>query len=289
MPRGRPRLAFLEGPSIRRPKVASREGIDHRPDFLSGMSPASIRYIDGLRKWRGKAKPLSDVEQRILDACLWLESLTGKPRNKTAIVAALANIPHTGSASDWMTILKKRAFVEFEDLTIRLRVSGRSNANPPGATPTIEALHARIVENQWGPYRRGLKALIERYPLTYSRAEFAAAADIQAESFSLDHSIKSLLRQGLIKYTADYNLTASAALFPATVKTDSTPSIGMPVKALAPLFGMTPRAIRSAIGTGVFPIPTYLDQGRRYADRQVVKDYFAAKQAASSAALADAT
>jgi hypothetical protein len=131
------------------------------------MSPASIRYIDGLRKWRGKAKPLSDVEQRILDACLW--------------------------------------------------------------------------------------------------------------------------RQGLIKYTADYKLTASAALFPATVKTDSTPSIGMPVKALAPLFGMTPRAIRSAIGTGVFPIPTYLDQGRRYADRQVVKDYFAAKQAASSAALADAT
>jgi hypothetical protein len=89
----------------------------------------------------------------------------------------------------------------------------------------------------------------------------------------------------LIKYTTDYRLIASAALFPAKAIEVLPPSLGMSVKELAPLFGLTPRAIRSAIGACVFPIPTYLKDGRRYADRQVVKDYFAAKHAESAAAL----
>jgi hypothetical protein len=187
-----------------------------------------------------------------------------------------------------MRILQKRGHVSFEDLSIKLLSSGRAIAKHPSAAPTIEELHSLVVANQWGPYQRGLKALIERYPNAYTRTEFAAAADIPLESFSLDHAIRSLLRQRLIKHTEDYRLIASAALFPAKAIGESVPSLGMSVRALAPLFGLTPRAIRSAIGTGLFPIQTYLSDGRRYADRQVVKDYFAAKHAESSAALADA-
>jgi hypothetical protein len=285
---GRPKLVSLEGASVRRPKVMGREGIEHRPEFVAGMLPASVRYLDGLRKSpRGKQKPVCAIEQRILDACLWLEGFTGKPRNIAAIVAALANLPHAANASDWMTILHKRLLVNFEDLTISLRGSGRAKANPPSATPTIEELHSLVVAHQWGPYQRGLKALIGRYPQTYTRAELAVAADIELESFSLDHTIKSLLRQRLVKLTADYRLTASPALFPTMAKTESMPSLGMTVKELAPLFGLTHRAVRSAIGTGVFPVPTYLDgDRRRYADPQVVKAHFAAKHAESSAALA---
>src|ERR1700731_2882903 len=129
MGRGRPRLVSLEGAAARRPKVVSREGVEHRPEFIAGMLPASVRYLAGLRKWRGKLKPLCDAEQRILDACLFIETLTGKPRNNAAIVAALANLPHADNASDWMTILKKRGLVDFEDLTIKLRESGRAKAN----------------------------------------------------------------------------------------------------------------------------------------------------------------
>ena len=253
------------------------------------MLPQSVRYLDGLRKWRGKLKPLCDAEQRIIDACLFIETLTGKPRNNAAIVAALASLPHAANSSDWMKILGKRGLVDFEDLTIKLRESGRAKANHPSTAPTIAELHRLIVANQWGPYQRGLKALIERYPQAYTRAELAAAADIDLESFSLDHTIKSLLRQRLVKLTADCRLIASLALFPTIAKAESIPSLGMPVRALAPLFGLTPRAIRSAIGAGVFPIPTYLDGDRRYADPQIVKDYFASKHAESSAALASMT
>jgi hypothetical protein len=282
---GRPKLVSLEGASIRRPKVVSREGIVHRPDFVSGMLPASVRYLDSLRRSsRGKLK-LCDAEQRIIDACLWLETLTGKTRNKAAIVAALANLPHAANASDWMTILHRRGHVNFEDLTIMLRGAGRAKANLPSTAPTVAELHRIAIGNQWGLYSRALKALIDHYPETYSRAELATIADISPESFAHDHAIKSLLRQRLIKYAADYRLIASAALFPPKAIEVSTPSPGMPVKALAPLFGLTPRAIRSAIGAGLFPIQTYLSDGRRYADRQVVKDYFAAKHAESSAAL----
>jgi hypothetical protein len=281
---GRPKLISLEGESRRRPKVASREGVAQRPEFVSGMLPSSLRYLDSLRKSpRGKSKTLCEPEQQIIDACLWLETLTGKQRNRASIVAALANLPH--SASDWMTILKKRGLVEFDDLNIKLRSAGRSVANRPSAAPTIEELHRIAIAGQWGPYQRGLKALVERYPNAYTRAEFAAAADISLESFSLDHAIRSLLRQRLIKHTEDFRLIASEALFPAKSAEVSTPTLGMPVKELAPLFGQTPRAIRSAIGAGVFPIPTYLRNDRRYADRQVVKDYFAVKHAESSAAL----
>jgi hypothetical protein len=283
---GRPKLVSLEGASIRRPKVVSLEGIVHRPDFVSGMLPASVRYLDSLRKSpRGKSKPLAAAEQRILDACCWMEGLTGKPHNDAAIVAALAKVPHAANASDWMRILQKRGHVSFEDLSIKLLSSGRAIAKHPSTAPTIDELHSLVVANQWGPYQRGIKTLIERYPQAYTRAEFAAAADIPLESFSLDHAIRSLLRQRLIKHTEDYRLIASAALFPAKAIGESVPSLGMPVRALAPLFGLTPRAIRSAIGAGLFPIPTYLSDGRRYADRQVVKDYFATKHAESSAAL----
>jgi hypothetical protein len=253
---------------------------------MDGMLPASVRYLNSLRKSsRGKLKPLCDAEQRIVDACLWIETLTGKPRNSAAIVAALANVPHAVNASDWMTILHKRGHFNFEDLSIKLLSSGRAMAKRPAATPTIETLHSLVVANQWGPYQRGLNALIGRYPDAYSRAEFAAAANIPLESFSLDHTIRNLLRQRLIKHTEDYRLIASAALFPAKAIGESMPSRGMPVKTLVPLFGLSRRAICSAIGAGVFPIPTYVDDGRRYADRQVVKAYFAAKHAESSAAL----
>jgi hypothetical protein len=281
---GRPKLVSLEGAAIRRPKVISREGIVHRPEFVAGMLPASVRYLDGLRKLpRSKPKPLCDAEQRILDASLWMETLTGKPRNRAAIVAALANVPHATNASDWMKILKKRGLVEFEDLDIKLRSSGRAKANHPSTAPTIAELHRIVIGNQWGSYTRALKAVIDRYPETYSRAELATIADITPESFAHAHAIRSLTRQGLIKYTEDYRLIASAALFPTRAKAESMPSLGMPVSALAPLFGLTPRAIRSAIGAGLFPISTYLSDGRRYADQQAVKEYFAAKHAESSA------
>src|SRR5258708_5537004 len=259
MGRGRPRLVSLEGAAIRRPKVVSREGIVHRPEFVSGMLPSSVRYLDGLRKSpRGKSKLLCGPEQRILDACLWLETLTGKQRNRASIVSALANLAYAANASDWMTILHKRGHVVFEDLNIRLRSSGRCAANRPSAPPTINELHRLVVASQWGPYKRGLSSLIDRYPNAYTRAEFAAASDIPLESFSLDHAIRSLTRQGLIKYTADYRLSASAALFPPKAIEVSTPSPGMPVKALAPLSGLTPRAIPTPIAPVLFPFPPFL-------------------------------
>jgi hypothetical protein len=81
-------------------------------------------------------------------------------------------------------------------------------------------------------------------------------------------------------YDSGYRLVAVPALFPAkAAATEATSSSGIPIRALAPLFGMTPRAMRSAIGAGIFPIPTYLARDRRYADRQVVTDYFSVKHA----------
>jgi hypothetical protein len=79
---------------MRRPKVVSKEGVSMRPEFVKEMLPASVRFLDALRALpRGSSKPLTDEEQRILDAALWLESLTGKPFGNAAIVTALANVP----------------------------------------------------------------------------------------------------------------------------------------------------------------------------------------------------
>jgi hypothetical protein len=44
-------------------------------------------------------------------------------------------------------------------------------------------------------------------------------------------------------------------------------------EALSEVVGMTPASIRNAINAGTFPIPTYLEMNRRYADHQHVAQY----------------
>ncbi len=46
------------------------------------------------------------------------------------------------------------------------------------------------------------------------------------------------------------------------------------VEQLAVELGITPGAVRNQISARTFPIPTYQDQGRRWADAQHVAAYF---------------
>jgi len=63
-------------------------------------------------------------------------------------------------------------------------------------------------------------------------------------------------------------------------------SPGVPLKQLAPMFGLSLSGLNNAIGADRFPVPTFLSGGRRYADRQVVRDFFAARTAEGLAVLA---
>jgi len=46
------------------------------------------------------------------------------------------------------------------------------------------------------------------------------------------------------------------------------------VPELAEVLGLTPGAIRNQISAGTFPIPTYLDAGKRWADFRDVAKHF---------------
>jgi hypothetical protein len=71
------------------------------------------------------------------------------------------------------------------------------------------------------------------------------------------------------------------------VKTLTLPQ-GIPLKRLAPLFGLRLSGLRNAICAGRFPIPTYRHGRGRYAHRKVVEEHFAEKRAEGLATLADA-
>jgi hypothetical protein len=176
------------------------------------MSPAAARRVDALPK-HGKSSPLADEEQRIVDAILWLEALTGAKRCNASLVAALAGLNSPATAIDWFRVLHQRRAIEYEGLRMSLKKAGRMLANPIDGTPTLEELLRRVVAGQWGPYARALQSLIDRYPESYSRQEFAAAADIPIESFPFEHSIRSLLRQRLVKTSPAGMLSAADALF----------------------------------------------------------------------------
>jgi hypothetical protein len=196
----------------RRSKVVSSEGIAHIPANRTEMAPAAARRVVELRRSR-KASPLADEEQRIIDAAQWLESLTGKSKCYAPLVAALAGINCPTTVIDWFRVLDQRGAIAYEDMHIRMRKLGRKLANPPASMPTLEELHRRVVSGQWGPYARALQSLIDRYPESYTRQEFATAADIPFESFPFEHAIRSLLRQGLIKSSSAGILNAAAVLF----------------------------------------------------------------------------
>jgi hypothetical protein len=64
---------------------------------------------------------------------------------------------------------------------------------------------------------------------------------------------------------------------------------GVPLKKLAPQFGLSMSGIYTAISNGRFPIPTYRRGKGRYANPKVVKAYFAARRCEGLAALAGIT
>jgi hypothetical protein len=192
--------------------MQSRAGVAHIAANRTEMAPAAARRVAELRK-RGKSSPLAAEEQRIVDAIKWLEALTGKTQCNAPLVAALAGINSPTTAIDLFRILHQCHAIGYDGMNMRLRKSGRKFASPPASTPTLEELHRRVVANQWGPYARGLQSLIDRYPDAYTREQFATAADIPFESFPFEHSIRSLLRQGVIKSSPSGMLSAAAALF----------------------------------------------------------------------------
>lgn len=196
----------------KRSQKQSRAGVGHIPAARTELSPAAARRIAALPK-RGKSTALADEEQRIIDALLWLEALSGAKKFSASLIAALAGLNSAATAIDWFRVLDQRRAIACDGMRMSLKKMGRQFANPIDGTPTLEEMHQRVVAGQWGPYARALQSLINRYPESYSRQELAAAADIPFESFPFEHSISSLLRQRLIKASPAGMLSASDALF----------------------------------------------------------------------------
>jgi hypothetical protein len=199
-------------PIARRSQKQSCAGVGQLPAKRTEMAPAAARRVTALSRY-GKSSPLAHEEQRIIDAILWLESLTGNAKCNAFVVSALANINHPATAIDWFRILHQRRAIAYEGMHMRMGKLGRKIANPLDVTPTLAELHRRAVSNLWGPYARALQSLIDRYPDAYTRQELAVAADIPIESFPFEHSIRSLLRQGLIKTSPAGMLSAATVLF----------------------------------------------------------------------------
>ncbi len=145
--------------------------------------------------------PLTNPEQRILDAIAWLESIgIGEPE-QTA-VAFLAGYSFGGGAfNNPRGALRTKGLVEYVNGgAITLTDAGRRMAKIPEIPLTTEELHKKVFSILPGPESKLLKVLIEVYPSSISNQELAERAGYAPGGGAYNNPRGRLRSLGLIDY-----------------------------------------------------------------------------------------
>lgn len=147
------------------------------------------------------AGSLSGPEQRIVDAITWLESLGIESPNQTA-VAFLAGYTYGGGAfNNPRGSLRTKGLVEYVGSNqIRLTEDGRTKANYPNESLTVDELQRRVLERLPNPEQRILKVLLDVYPHSIAKDECANRAGYAPGAGAFNNPCGRLRSLGLIDY-----------------------------------------------------------------------------------------
>jgi hypothetical protein len=133
------------------------------------------------RPANGEASPISNSEQRIVDAIRWWNVL-GIPAPSHAQVAFIAGYSHkSGTWATYLSRLRSAGMIEGRGDLV-LTDEGGAVATEPAAPPTREALHAAVMNKIDAPLQRILSPLLNAYPDALSHQDCATMAGYSYQS-----------------------------------------------------------------------------------------------------------
>ena len=168
-----------------------------------------------------KTKPaldekLSRPQQRILDALATFAALGLADVARSNVAVWSRQSPKSGGFTNNLGALRSAGLVEYPTSgRVALTALGSSHAEPVEALMTLTQLHDAWCAYLSGPQERIVRALIEIYPDSLSRAELAEATEQSAGSGGYSNNLGALRSLGLVDYPQSGHVAATALLFPA--------------------------------------------------------------------------
>lgn len=157
---------------------------------------------------------LNGPQQRILNACAWLESI-GVKQPKQAAVAFLAGYTVGGGAfNNPRGALRQAGYIEYcSGDSMRLTDAGRTLAVVPEESLSTAQLQASVLQQLPGPEQKILQALLEAYPESVENDELARKAGYEPGGGAYNNPRGRLKSLGLISYPERGMVRAEDLLF----------------------------------------------------------------------------
>lgn len=197
-------------------KVGIEVSVSHRDSFHVEAKPRHVEpkprrepsIIDG--------EPITNPEQRILNAIAWLESTTRNEECNQVAVAFMAGYKYDcGGFNNPRGRLNQKGLVAYiPGEKIKLTDEGRALASFPESAGTSQELHERVLGRLANPEQRILKPLLAAYPESMTGEAVATAANYAYDTGGFNNPRGRLKSLGLIEYLGGGILKASPALFP---------------------------------------------------------------------------
>lgn len=157
---------------------------------------------------------LAGPQQRILDAIAWWNVVKSDSPSRVQVAVVAKYSPEGGAFQNPLGSLRSSGLIDYPSPgVVALTTEGRKLARLPGATPTTDELHQRVLGILDGPKQRILRPLLDCYPSDMSREELAAAASYDAGGGAFQNPLGGLRSLGLIGYPAAGRVAALPILF----------------------------------------------------------------------------
>ena len=156
---------------------------------------------------------LSGPEQRVLDACAWLQRVMPEGANQAAVAFMAGYTSGGGAFNNPRGALRVKGLIEYlADGKMRLTDEGRKYAQHPSDMPTPAVLQEEVLKILPGPHQKILRALLVRYPHEISQEECAQHAGYNLGG-AFNNPKGRLRSMGLITYPRPGFVQASPMLF----------------------------------------------------------------------------
>lgn len=152
-------------------------------------------------------------QQRLLDTLAALESLQIDKPSRTQLAVWADVSPTSGGYFNNLGALRTLDLVNYPAAsTVSLTEHGRAAARPPEPL-TVDAMQAALCSKVGTPKAAILRALIDAYPDSITRADLADKVDVSPTSGGYFNNLGALRTLGLIDYPAPGQVVALPILF----------------------------------------------------------------------------
>jgi hypothetical protein len=161
----------------------------------------------------GRLAPFAAIQQRILNALLFLEPMNGPVSSRAQIAFMAGTTPSSSHFQNSVSALKTGGLLSYpSDGLLRLTEAGRSLASRDGVPSCTEELQAAVIGRLPSLQQKILRALLALYPEKASRAQISAVCGTSEASSHFQNNVSALKTLGVLEYPESGWLIASSKL-----------------------------------------------------------------------------